>query len=239
MKYPKLIAGTLSLLVILMGVSCKKGSMLNLGTIKIATVNYSASGGIRLHYYIGYDAYDNVDSISIIGGGIDTQSVDYKTFTYVGSSFVINDYLNGPLTVYANTNGQILQVLTLDTATMTYNGSELTQLAYAQPSEIYTYQWNNGDITTCTNSGGVVDTYYYDLSRNGQAGDALRIDNFLKYGRSYITTCHLPDEQEYGGNWIEEDLYQFDSQKRISVLTRVFNGGSTSNDTETYAYTYY
>jgi hypothetical protein len=239
MKYPGFIVATLSLLLIFVNFSCKKGTIPNLSTIKIATVDESEPGGVRYHYFIFYDMYNNVDSISKVGGGIDTGYSDYYTFNYVGSSFIINDGNVGPITVDANTNGQILKILVVDSVTMYYNGSELTELKYAtSPSRIY--QWdNNGDIASDSLAGGVADTYYYDLSRNGQIGDALRIDNFLQYGRSYITTNYLPDELGHNGIWIEEDLYQFDDKGRISQLKRIINGNANPNDTTTYAYTYY
>ena len=248
MKYPKIIAVTLSLFIIMLAFSCNKGTMLNLDTVRIATVAYSESGGgtgaaRRLNYTISYDNYDNVDSIHIIGGGTDTGENDYITFNYVGSSFVINDQINGSLMVDANTNGQIIKLLLIDTISMTYNGNELTQLTYAQPSYTYTYQWNNGDIANymINGGGGAADTnyYYYDQTRLGQAGDALRIKNFLQYGRSYITTTHLPDELYYSGGWEQEYLYTFDNQGRISELTWVTKVTGSANDTETYAYTYY
>ncbi len=247
MKYPKYIAATLSLFVILLAGACKKGSMVNLGTVRIASVTKTESGGSRFYYHIGYDRYNNVDSIGIIGGGNDTGYVNYLTFSYVGSSFVINDHQNGSLMVDANTNGQIIKVLSTDTLILFYSGSELTEIerklasinppGYTLDSTVY--KWNNGDLTGYKVDAGVVDSFYYDLTRNGQIGDALSIENFLKYGRSYFSTVHLPDELSYRGVWIEEDLYQFDGHGRISELQRVINGAGSLNDTMTYVYTYY
>jgi len=225
--------------------------MVNLGTVRIASVYKIESTGGRHHYYIGYDSFNNVDSIGIIGGGTDTGYADYVTFNYVGSSFVINDHQNGSLMVDANSSGQIIKVLSIDTMIMFYNGSELTEIerklasinppGYALDSTIYT--WNGGDLIGYKVDTGVVDSYYYDLTRTGQIGDALNIENFLTYGRSYFSTVHLPDELSFRGVWIEEDLYQFDGQGRISELMRVINGTtngtSSPNDTTTYVYTYY
>jgi len=248
MKYPKYLVATIPVLVLFLAVSCKKGPMPNLGTIKIATVTKTESGGSRYYYHISYDAYNNVDSIGIIGGGNDTGYFDYLTFNYVGSSFVKKDYQNGSVFVDANTDGQIIEVQTLDTLIMTYNGSELTELEYKLPIPGGTscvldsniYLWNDGDLTGYKYDTGVVDSYYYDLTRSGQIGDAMNIDLFLQYGRSYFSTVHLPDELSYRGVWIEEDLYTFDSQGRINQLMKVINSGSGSpNDTTTYLYTYY
>ena len=236
----KLITSILSVLIISLTISCKKKSNINLSTSKIATVNYSESGGIRKHYFITYDMYNNVDSIGMLGGGTDTGSNGYEKFTYVGSSFTITDQGNNSYTVDANTNGQILKILLIDSITMAYNGTQIVEVNYAYPSYDYTYLWdNNNDIAGFSLNGGVVDSYYYDLSHSGQEGDALRIDNFLQYGRSYISTSHVADELEYGGTWIEEYMYTYDNTGRISQLTKVINGGSSPNDTETYAYTYY
>ncbi len=247
MQTPKLITFILLLLIILPGISCKKSKNTNFSTIKIATVDY-ASGNMRQHYIITYDKYNNVDSISDNGGGVDTGAFSFKKFNYIGSSFTITDQTGGIYMVDANTNGQILEVLLTDTLLMTYDGNELTKLSYKQPSSTYpfytltsyTYQWNNGDIASYSLSG-VVDSYYYDQSRSGQEGDALRIGNFLQYGRSYISTSHLATEKEMLGTWGEEYLYKFDVAGRISQLTKVTNQGPApnTNDTETYAYTYY
>ena len=251
MKYPQYIVLTLSVAMSMLGVSCKKGSMPTLASAKIATVTKINPGGGRFYYHINYDSYNNVDSISILGGGNDTGYFDYLTFSYVGSSFIINDFQNGALMVDANTNGQIIKVLSTDTLIMTYNGIELTQLNYKLASTsapYYTldsdvYTWNNGDMTEYKHDMGVTDSCHYDMTRSGQVGDALSIENFLRYGRSYFSTVHLPDELSYNGVWIEEEVYTFDNDGRISMLQRVTNGStngaSSPNDTTTYAYTYY
>lgn len=243
---PRLLAFLLFSSVIILAVSCKKKSSLNISAIKIATVDKIMSGGGRFHYYITYDDFNNVDSIGIVGGGTDTGTFQFEKFKYIGSSYNITDQNNYTLEVDANTNGQILEIHLTDTLLMTYNGTEIIELDKKMPSNNYpfylidstTYLWNNGDIAGFSRNG-VIDSYYYDFTRSGQIGDALRIDNFLQYGRSYISTKHLPDELEYHGVWIEQYFYKFDGQGRIGLLTKVTNQGSSPNDTETYAYTYY
>ena len=247
MQNPKIVACILCTLMLAATISCKKkGSMANLNTLKIATVDKSQSGGARFHYRIAYDGYNNVDSIVIVGGGIDTNDVSVEKFTYIGSSFTITDENNNSYMVDANTNGQIIQVNLTDTLFMTYNGTEITQLATKRPSSAYpyyitdttTYNWSNGDIVSYS-VHNVVDSYYYNIGRSSQIGGALTIEDFLKYGRPYIHTSHLPEQLEFGGTWRELYLYNFDGEGRISQLMKVTNQAGSANDTVTYVYTYY
>ena len=246
MHYPRLTAVALSILVIFLVISCKKKNNLNVSAIRIAAVDKSLSGGGRFHYHITYDTYNNVDSIGFVGGGTDTGTVGFEKFTYLGSSFTITDQNNNSYTVDAYTNGQIFEVLTIDTMLMTYNGTELAELDYKSPSNTYpfyhidstTYRWNNGDMVAFS-INGVVDSYSYNPGKSGQVGDALRIENFLKFGRSYIATNHLPDELTFNGAWIEQYFYKLDGSGRITQLIKVTNQSSSTNDTVTYAYTYY
>ena len=246
MQASKLITCILSLLIVSLLLSCKKKKSLNLSTIKIATVDYADIGGGRFHYRFTYDRYNNVDSIITVGGGTDTNTYSFAQFTYIGSSFTITDPNGFYYTVDANTNGQIIEVLKTDTLLMKYNGNEIAELDNKLPSNTYpfyiidstNYYWNNGDIAAYSKSG-VVDSYYYDNGHSGQEGDALRIDQFITYGRSYTNTNHLPTKLSFLGAWREQYFYHFDGEGRISQLTKVINGGSSPNDTQTYAYTYY
>ena len=246
MHHRKIVLFLLLLFVITVNNSCKKKAGLNLSTIKIATIDLYRSGGYTNHYHITYDAYNNVDSIVNIGGGADTGSNSFEVFSYTGSSFAIKDQQNYSLFVFANTNGMITEIQKTDTLLMTYNGSELTELDYKSPSNVYpfytvaanTYQWNSGDIITFGPLHGVVDSYYYNLGRGGQEGDAARIDEFINYGRSYTNTNHLPVRLKYA-NGEENYYYTFDGQGRISTMSKVVTDNSSPHDTSQYIYKYY
>ena len=246
MYYRKISMFFLFVLVFALNNSCKKKAGLNLSTIKIAAIDYYRSGGIAYHYHITYDTYNNVDSIISVGGGTDTGSNSFEVFTYTGSSFQITDQQNYSLLVYANTNGMILEIQKTDTMLMKYTGSELAELDYKSPSTTYPYytitatdyQWNNGDITTFGPSHGVVDSYFYDLGHSGQVGDAMRIDEFINYGRSYTNSSHLPVQLKYS-NGKENYYYTYDSEGRISTFMKVITDNGSPNDTTDYIYRYY
>jgi hypothetical protein len=203
--------------------------------------------GVRHHYRITYDLNNNVSSIVSIGGGVDTGHKGFLGFTYIGSSFRITDQDSLSYFVDAYSNGLIFKVEKYDTLLMIYEGTEIGRLDYKIPSSTYpyytitsdAYEWHDGDLVTQTKQAGGADSFYYDLSRSGQAGDAQRIGDFLTYGRSYTPTKHLADEKKYGGTWREEYLYKFDGSGRISQFTKVINGSGSPNDTIIYGYTYY
>jgi len=227
--------------------SCKKKSNASSpGNIKLALIDVSHQGAIK-HYRIVYDAFNNVDSMVIIGGGTDTGSNGFMVFNYFGSSFSISDQSNNSFTVYANTNGVILEVLLADTLFMTYSGTELAQLTQKTVSAVYpfyttvgtNYVWANGDILS-TSLLTTTDSVAYSNSKSGQVGDGWRIDEFLSYGRPFIETAHLPTDFTSSGTWIEHFFYQFDSQGRISQLLKVLNNnGAVSDDNTYYNYQYY
>jgi len=237
------------LFLILIGslLSCKKKSNSNPpANIKLALIDVSHQGAIK-HYRIVYDVYNNVDSIVRTGGGADTGSNGFEAFNYVGSSFSITDQTGNSFTVDANTNGQIFKVLVTDTLTMTYNGTELTELTTKILSPTYpfyslvstNYLWGSGDIVSAT-TASTTDSIAYNTSKSGQIGDALRIDAFLTYGRSYIVTSHLPIDFTSSGNWVEHAFYQFDSQNRLSQFLKVLNNnGASADDSTFYNYQYY
>ena len=233
-------------LCIFLAVSCKKKKGINLSTIKIATVDFTQTGGVAYHYRITSDTYNTVDSIVSTGGGVDTGNNAISKFTYIGSSFRITDAQGLSYFVDANTSGMILEVQKYDTILMIYNGSQLAELDYKTPIstppyytiDATTYQWNNGDITTYGLPHGVVDSYLYNYGRSGQEGDAGRINDFLMYGRSYKNTAHLPVQLKYA-NGKENYFYTFDSNGRISIFTKVISGSGAPNDTSAYIYSYY
>ena len=226
------------LFVLTCAIACKKKSNSNpFGNAHIATVDYSHSGAV-LHYRIVYDQYENVDSIVWVGDS--TSGVNgYKAFNYVGSSFIITDANNNVLNVYANTSGMILEILLTDTLFMHYSGTELTSLDTKTPgqslSTVY-YNWSNGDVTSYGPMGAGSLSYYYDLSRNGQPGDILRVNDFLNYGRSYIRTTHLPKGLVSTSDTLEYYAYQYDNMGRISQMVKVVN---STNDSTIYNYKYY
>lgn len=226
--------------------SCKKKSNDNpLSNVRIKTIDIVHSSTMY-HYHIAYDSHNNVDSINIIGGGLDTGNNNYKKFNYFGSSFTITDASNSTYTVQANTDGLILKVMLPDTLSMIYNGSELGELdkksaittyPYFTKSS-YNYTWANSDITLMTFSGGK-DTYSYDQGKSGQAGDGWRIDEFLSYGRSYTKTSHLLTADSLNGVWYLKYLYQFDNNGRISQMLKIQNNHNAApDDSVVYSYQY-
>ena len=227
--------------------SCKKSSNTNpFGNQKIATIDRAYNGAIQ-HYRIVYDASNNVDSMVITGGGTDTGSNGFFVFNYVGSSFTITDQNSNYVMVDANTNGQILKVLVTDTLSFLYNGSQLGEINEFSPiatypyytNTAYYYTWANGDVTAIT-SGSVSKAYTYNDGKNGQPGDAIRINQFLQYGQSYIKTNHLPSGLVNSATAGETYIYSFDSKGRISLLTDVsYDKTASSSVTVTFAYTYY
>ncbi len=224
--------------------SCKKkGGAVPFSNQKIATIDYTYLGEIQ-HYRIVYDQYDNVDSIVWVGDGTITGTGGYKTFSYFGSSFSITDNSGNSFVVDANTNGMILEILQADTLIMHYNSSnqlvKLDNKIGSTTPPYYTitstnYTWVNGDMTNF-GPAGTGNAYYYDMSKSGQPGDVLRINDFISYGRSYIKTTNLPRGLINSADTAESYSYQFDNMGRISELIKV---NVSTNDTEFYAYKYY
>ncbi len=241
MKSPKCLLLFLFIAILATALSCKKKNNGSTGSNRLALIDLSHSGSVQ-HYRIVYDEYNNVDSMVIIGGGTDTGFTGFQAFSYFGSSYSVTDANGNSFTVDANTSGVILEVLTTDTLFMTYNGAELGELdtKAAGGTKVATnYTWSNGDIVS-TLSQGVTDSCDYNLSKNGQIGDAFRIDAFLSYGRPYIETAHLLTDIKSGGVWQEKYFYQFDGQGRISQFVKVKNNnGVSADDTTFYNYQYY
>jgi hypothetical protein len=225
--------------------SCKKKANDNpTGTIKLATVDIANSGN-RYHYHVVYDASNNVDSITMVGGGLDTGHYGFEKFSYFGTSYSITDQTGFSYTVYANSNGMIIKVLLHDTLNMFYKGVELTQLDIVTATTTYpyttksstVYSWANGDVSSISSPAGAF-TFDYNQGKTGQVGDPFRIDDFLTYGRPYLKTSHLPTDKIQNGTWTEKYYYEFDGAKRISKLMKVKNLTS-GNDTVSYYYSYY
>lgn len=243
---PRIRIGLLLLLTacLLPAASCKKKGI-DLNTIKIATVDFHTTSGQGAHYRITYDTHNSVDSIIGTGTGTSAGTNTLAVFTYVGSSFNITDAQGNPYFVAAATNGLILKVEKYDTMIMTYKGNQLDELDFKVPSSTppyylvtgVPYYWANGDITSY-GVAGANSAYKYNSSRSGQVGDAIRINDFLTYGRPYKLTSHLPTELSYthGG---EQYFYTFDGNGRISTFMKVVSGSGAPNDTSEYAYTYY
>lgn len=228
--------------------ACKKSSSNNnpFGGSKIATIDYTHNGGGR-HYSLFYGAYNNLDSMHWTGIGTSSGSSGYKKFSYFGTSFNIKDETFFTYTVYANSNGQLLKVLVADTLGFSYDGDQIRQMQEYTRTATYPfykyvttyYYWKDGDLTSST-IDNVSTNYEYDLTKYGQPGDAIRMSEFLLYGRSYIKTIHLPSQLSKNGVWTEKYLYQFDGNGRISQMSKISNNlGITSDDTATFGYTYY
>ncbi len=225
--------------------SCKKSKGLNTAAIKIATIDYRHNNELE-HYSITYDAYNNVDTMRITGGGSALGHNAFKAFAYIGSSYSITDETGYTFPVYANTAGMILSIVqSADSMSFVYNGTQLATLYDVSPilnPPYYVlsstqYTWSGGDVASIyTNS--INETYDYDKSKSGQAGDIIRINQFLGLGLSYTKTSHLPIDMYISGTWAEKYYYQFDSQGRISQMQKVTNI-APATDTAIYQYTYY
>jgi hypothetical protein len=241
---------TLSLIllssVFLFAVSCKKKSNgISLSDQRIAYVDYSHHGEIE-HYHFIYDQNNNVDSINITGDGTALGHNGFKRFEYIGSSFIITKDDGSSFKVYANTSGQIIEVLVADTLLMYYKGTQITEQDVKSPIAAYPYYtltptyftWTGGDITYVGPAGSGGQTYYYDRSLSGQPGDVFRIDAFLSFGRSYTKNARLAIGTISGTDTLEKYSYHFDPLGRIDTLRKV-DVSTGIYDTTIYAYKYY
>jgi hypothetical protein len=237
-----ILCSFLFLFVILSALSCKKKKNDNpFGGERVATIDYSHAGAI-LHYRIFYDNYNNVDSMDIIGDGTSAGSHSSKKFRYFGTSYSITDESNFTLNVLINSNDQISKILIADTTSLIYNNNQLADMAIWSPKATYPfytinhiyYEWVNGDVTTVGEQ-----KYSYNNSKNGQPGDAIRMEQFLIYGRSYIKTTHLPSSRYIPNSWTENFSYEFDSKGRISKFIKRLTEAGSVLDSSVYNYTYY
>jgi hypothetical protein len=220
--------------------SCKKNNDNPLSNIRISSLDFTR-GGYLVHYRFVYDKSNNIDSIVTTGS-----SYGYKKFTYVGSSYSITDETGSYTNVQASTDGKILGIIGRDSLVFVYNADLLgrqdiytrilTPPYYTKASISYT--WNNGDLTELLLPGNVKESSAYDAGKTGQAGDAIRIEGILNYGRSYIKTAHVPVDLSYNGTVIEKYLYAYDGDGRITELTKVQVNTSGANDTILYKYRY-
>lgn len=241
MKRYRLVAGLLFVFVTVMPSCKKKNDDNNLANVRLSAIDFS-HGGTTVHYRLVYEVAGNMDSIVMSG-----TSNGYRKFDYIGSSYTITDENSNTITVQASTDGRMLAILGTDSTVMKYNGSQLGEqdvytklLTYPFISKAVTiYAWSNGDVSNVTLPGNLSETYGYDQNRSGQAGDAIRVEQILAYGRSNIKTGHLPMSLTYNGAQIEQYLYEFDGQSRITKLTKVQNNtNGAANDTLVYRYSY-
>jgi hypothetical protein len=217
--------------------SCKKKKNDNpYGNQKITAVDLTRYGYTK-HYRIVYDHNSNVDSIITTGSG----QYGVKKFIYLGTSYSITDEYGNSFIVDADANGTIFKILQSDTLSMLYQGAGLAELDTKSPIASYPYYvlssvyftWSNGDVATVG-----AQTYDY-TGRNGQPGDAIRIDEFLSYGRSYIKTNHLPaDLRNTANDTAQKYFYLFDGGGRISQLTKLTKVSAGIYDTALYVYGY-
>jgi hypothetical protein len=149
--------------------------------------------------------------------------------------------------VNANTAGVLLKVLVPDTLYYTYSGSQLTDMNHyttiaTPPYYLNThtfYTWKDGDVVSSV-TGTVTRTYTYNKSRDGQPGDALRIHDFLNYGRPVIRTTHLPSGYTQSSSIGASYNYAFDANGRISTMAEVnYDTDMGTSDTTFYTYSYY
>ncbi len=246
MKSCKLFIVPLILIVLACNFSCKKSNNINLSTIRIAKLDVAHNGGVR-HNRMVYDQFNNVDSIIVIGGGLDTGYYGYTYFNYIGSSYNIMDGNGNFLSIYAYSNGSIFKVLKKDTLNLLYNtNNQVVQVNVVTPISSYPYvavtseyyNWKDGDLTDW-NVNGFNYKYDYDNSHSGQIGDALRVNTFIYYGRSIFKSSHIPTAYYTGNIMTEQYLYTYDGSGRISVFTKILvDHTGRLNDTTTYTYFY-
>jgi hypothetical protein len=237
----KLVACSAATVLILGSFACKKNKKVDPGNAKLAIVDCTISGSTT-HYHIYYDQNNNVDSITLTS----SQSPGYNSvrkFNYSGSSYTITDQNNSISTVFTNTDGMITKLLTIDTISMIYSGNEVIESDYRSSGTLDTayLSWKNGDMQRVTNSIGINRSFIYDLGKNGQSGDGMRIADFLKYGRSYLNTNHLvTNVTDSSSGFIWNYYYKYDSQGRISQCTLITIESSVpTSDSVVYVYAYY
>ena len=203
-----------------------------------------------LHYRIVYDTNKNVDSII---WSVDPSYVSFYQFSYSGNKCTTrSDTLPGDnydLIMGLNSNGTIQYIVNYDSSAMTYTGTELIGThIYESSSYGITYDWFGGDIDDFdyyySNYGGPTNYeykyYYYDVTKTGQVGDAIRIKDFLQYGRPLLLTQHIPTALRSDTGIVEQYFYQYDSQNRITQFITVSTDNSPNEiDTMIYVYTYY
>jgi hypothetical protein len=221
--------------------ACKKKNnedpLMNLKMTQIGVAHSGTSVQHRVTYAMG----GNVDSMAKTGS-----SSGFMKMTYVGQTYTIANQSGQSLYLYTNADGNITKVFTKDTLLMFYTNGQIYEMDVVSPTNVYpffsktvnTYGWSNGDLTNIRKPANATFSYYYDNSKSGQAGDAIRIRQFLDYGRSYTKTSHLPIGLIYNGDSIEQYYYEFDGQSRVTKLTNVDRSGSGPDDTTEYTIQY-
>ncbi len=238
MRYRILSVVTVLIFIAAGALSCKKKKNDNpYGNQKITSVDLTQYAATT-HYRIVYDRYNNVDSIVATGNGL----FGFKKFVYIGSSYSVTDEYGNSFVVDADANGTVLKILKTDTLSMIYQNGELAELDTKSPSVSYPFYvisslyftWSGGDMATIGSQ-----IYDYNGGRNGQPGDALRIDQFLAYGRSYIKTNHLvADLKNNATDTAEKYFYQFDDLGRISQLLKLQKASVGVYDSSLYVFGY-
>jgi hypothetical protein len=249
MKYARLTYCITIALIAINIAACKKNSSGTIGGAQIIYINYYNNNGDVVHYHITYTTGNNVDSIISTGGGADTGYNNFLSFSYRSSSYLITDANNKQATVDLNTSLQIDTVFSgtgsVATFLQYYNGllgavnTIVTSGTYPYTAtQTATYYYTSGNVTQITGPAGTV-SYSYNTGKGAQIGDALRIDQFLTYGRAYTISSDLPVEMDLSNIWQEKYNYIYDGSGRISQFMRVTNNTSGGiNDTAWYNYIY-
>lgn len=238
-----LISGCL-LFAVIAAHSCKKDNN-DSGDPRLVTANVVTTSG-NLHYRMTYDGGNSVDSLILTGSGMSSGRYGYLKFVYYTLSYSVTNESNISFLTLVNKDGNITRLNVADTPSMLYENGRLAELDTKSPSATYPFiiktsaypQWTDGDITAIGYTGNIK-RYAYDKNHKGQLGDALRIDDFLKYGRPILKSSHVPIAYIYNSDTAEKYLYQYDSQGRISQLSKVVITNTAANDTLVYTYGYY
>ena len=237
--YSKLPAFVVMILLIPGLHSCKKKKnpdpFIN---TRIATVD-EIGGGYSLHTQVYYNQDNKVDSMAVSEVASGSVYSGYRKYIYSGNTCTVTDQDHQSYTVITDGNGLITKVISDGITTMTYSGNELVQMddnsTYGTTTTKYT--WSHGNLSFSGDN-----TYFFDPKRAGQPGDALRIGDFLVYGKYLIRTNNLPTEIKSTNAFaLRLFSYLYDSQGRISRYTSKYADAAslTVYDSLVYVYTYY
>lgn len=239
-----------SLLVLFSGLlllSCnRKDQGVNLGNLKFSTIAVIAGNNVS-NYRCVYDSQGNLDSLVYSNIDSGNNNNGYLAFEYATNYYLVHHSTGGTDSIQLNKGNftYVYQQSTGDSIYFEYNtAGNITKQFIHMPVngaiDSNVFNWGSFDINyiqSYTSSNPA----YYTVNPNivGQIGDALRINQFLTYGKTYLNTPHLPIFETYVGNVVENYLYKYDASGRISELSVAENFNSGTNmDTIYYKYTY-
>lgn len=246
MKRIKKLTYCILLFTICTSISCRKQHSSPLNNLRFSKITETNAGILVSGYRIAYTSQGNVDSII----STDSASIGYLKFQYFNNYYLIK-HSTGYIDSVVTYNGNIIyigQQSTGDTLYFIYDASNRLSQQIIHTYNAGTinsidttkYQWGSFDIYSIQSFTSPVPAYYtFNPNITGQTGDALRINQFLSCGRTYLNSPHLPIQETYYGNPIANYSYSYDADGRITKLTIAENYSSGSYlDTVVYLYQY-